>query len=358
MEKYYQKYIKYKEKYLQYKNSNNILVGGGKKIFNLSKTYNYKKGKLQDNLIEFEKKFGNSFQIKYMDHILDIDLKKVKLPNEVEFYRMTYDIPHRTTFLTPIIIDFIDIKKTQKNNITYISNIQKTDKLSGSDLLKISLEINKILGAEKTMLYDGTRVKCDKNNEEMDLSLLKLIERDKTFYMNLGFEFEVDNDAWSYWRWSDKDKFMKEINRLLTNIRNIKTSDIIKEYKETLDLINDIIKDNYKGKFDILKNNSNPTRNDEIYIEKPEEKIKEIFDESKQVLDILYKYKDEVKFYKILIKLFKDNCAEYLILYKYIVENLRTQIVYNKKIIKRDYVNDFDKLKTYRSMYMYSYTFK
>jgi len=260
MEKYYQKYIKYKEKYLQYKNSNNILVGGGKKIFNLSKTYNYKKGKLQDNLIEFEKKFGNSFQIKYMDHILDIDLKKVKLPNEVEFYRMTYDIPHRTTFLTPIIIDFIDIKKTQKNNITYISNIQKTDKLSGSDLLKISLEINKILGAEKTMLYDGTRVKCDKNNEEMDLSLLKLIERDKTFYMNLGFEFEVDNDAWSYWRWSDKDKFMKEINRLLTNIRNIKTSDIIKEYKETLDLINDIIKDNYKGKFDILKNNSNPTR--------------------------------------------------------------------------------------------------
>jgi len=125
-----------------------------------------------------------------------------------------------------------------------------------------------------------------------------------------------------------------------------------------LDLINDIIKDNYKGKFDILKNNSNPTRNDEIYIEKPEEKIKEIFDESKQVLDILYKYKDEVKFYKILIKLFKDNCAEYLILYKYIVENLRTQIVYNKKIIKRDYVNDFDKLKTYRSMYMYSYTFK
>ena len=352
---YYQKYIKYKQKYIKLKN-NNILIGGTKKIFDLSKKYDYTKGELQNNLIKFEKEFGNNFQIKYEDHILDIVFKKAKFPNDVKFYRMIYDIPHRTTTLAPLIIDFVDIRKTEPNNISYLYNIQKTDKLSGSDLVKIALKINEILGAEKMLVRDGTKVKCNKNNQDMDLSLLKLIERDKTFYMNLGFDFEVDNNAFAYLRWSDKKKFMKEIKRLLTNIRNIKTSDLIKEYEETLDLLNYIIEVNYKGEFNILIYNSEPTRDDEIYIEKPQEKIKEIIDESIQVLNILYKYKDEKKFYKILIKLFKDDCAEYSILYKYIVKNLRTQIIYNNKVIKRKYVNDFDKLILYRS-YTYSYTF-
>jgi len=354
---YYQKYIKYKEKYINLKN-NNILVGGTKKIFDLSETYDYKKGELQNNLKKFEKEFGNEFQIKYEKHIIDIKFEKAKLPNEVEFYRMIYDIPHRTTNLTPLIIDFIDIRNTETNNISHLTNIHNTDKLSGTDLVKISIKINEILGATKLLVRDGTKVKCNKNNQEMDLSFLKLIERNETFYMKLGFDFEVDNNGWGYWKWSDKDKFMEEINRLLINIRKIKTSEIIKEYEKTLDLINQIIKDNYKGKLDIIITKSEPTRINEIYVENPYDKIKELFDESKQVLDILYKYKDENKFYKILVKLFKDNCAEYLTLYRYIVSNLRTHIIYNKTTIKRDYVDDFDKLIIYRGIYMYSYTFK
>ena len=64
-------------------------------------------------------------------------------------------------------------------------------------------------------------------------------------------------------------------------------------------------------------------------------------------------------FYKILVKLFKDNCAEYSILNKYIIGNMRgrTQLIYGKKIIKRDYVIDFDWLIAYRYIYRYSYTF-
>ena len=40
---YYQKYIKYKHKYIKLKNNNN-LIGGTKKIFDLSKNMIIKKG--------------------------------------------------------------------------------------------------------------------------------------------------------------------------------------------------------------------------------------------------------------------------------------------------------------------------
>ena len=71
--------------------------------------------------------------------------------------------------------------------------------------------------------------------------------------MNFNFDFEIDNNILPYWKWSDKDKFLREINRLLTNIKNIKTSDIIKEYEGTLDLINIIYNVMMNTLFSLIK---------------------------------------------------------------------------------------------------------
>ena len=186
---------------------------------------------------------------------------------------------------------------------------------------------------------------------------MKLIERDKTFYMSLGFDFEITNHQFPYVRFDNKETFIKEINRLIKNIRSIKTIDLIKEYENTINLLNTIIKDNYKGEFQILNNNSNPTKKEDIFVSEPKDKINELFVECKDILDILHKYTNIKLFYKILVKLFKTNCTEYGILYKYIVENQRTKIIYNNKIIKRNYVYDFDMLIMYRYNYLYSYVF-
>lgn len=330
----------------------------GSKIFDLKKKYpEYKTGFLQQNLKEFTKKFGSKFRIKYKNIYIHVSLEKVKLLNGIEFYRMIYDIPHRTTHLTPFIIDFVDSINSELNNNSYISNIHKTDKISGSEMIKICLSINRILGVIKTYLYDGTQVKCDKNNEKMDLSLLKLIERKLTFYTNLGFDFEVTNKDWLYLKYSNKYELKDKVNILIKNIRAIRTKDVIKEYNKTLELLVKIIINNYNGKFEILTDNSNPSRLDEIYSENPKEKILEIFTEAKEVLAILNKYKKEDKLYKILIKTFKKSCNEYTILNKYIIENLRTKIIYNKEIIERTYVEDFNYLMMYRFNSCFSYTF-
>ena len=346
---YKSKYLKYKQKYL-------IQIGGGK-IFDLSKTYKYKKGELQKNLKQFEKDYGNNFKLKYNGITIDVELKKIKLPSKLEFYSISYDIPHRTSQLKPLRIDFLDITNSELNNISYIPYIQKTDKFSGTDLVKMCLEINRILGAEKTLLNDSATIICDMNGSELDLSFIKLLEKDKTFYMNLGFDFELVKSNTPYFDFTDKKELDKEIDRLLKNIRNIKTKDIINEYEDTLDLINKIIKENYKEKIEILYDNSFPTIHDETYDGNPDGKISSIFDECKDVLGILYKYKDEKYLYKILIKLFKDNCYEYALLNHYILMNMRTTFQYGKKNIKRNYVIDLHTLRQFRHHYHYSYTF-
>ena len=190
----------------------------------------------------------------------------------------------------------------------------------------------------------------------MDLSYIKLIERGTTFYMNLGFDFEVTDKDWFYKKFSSTKELKKKIFNLIKKIRTIKTITLIKEYEETLSLLVKIIKDNYKGKFDILYNNSNLTRESEIYAGNPYKKITEIFDECKIILEILNKYKNIDKFYLILVKTFRETCDEYTTLNKYIIENDRTKIIYNKTIIKRNYIIDFNLLKNLRYSY-YAYSF-
>lgn len=331
---------------------------GGEKIFDITHTEypEYKTGKLIENVSKLYKKYGSKFSIKMNDIVIPVKLVKTKLPNGLKFYRLIYDIEHRTTRLTPIIIDFLDPIKVEINNFSYISNIQKTNDISGSNLVKICLAINKILGAKKTYLGDGTEVLCAKNNQLMDLSYIKLIERGTTFYMNLGFDFEVTDKDWFYKRFSSTKELKKKIYSLIKKIRTIKTITLINEYEATLSLITKIIKDNYKGKFEILYNNSNLTKEAEIYAENPYKKITEIFDECKTMLEILNKYKNIEKFYLILVKTFRETCDEYTTLNKYIMENDRTKIIYDKAVIKRNYVIDFDLLKNLRYS-MYSYTF-
>ena len=268
---------------------------------------------------------------------------------------MMYDIKKRTYELTPFIIEFIDPITMEKNNTTYISNIHRTEKISGSEMVKICLRINEVLGAEKTILGDGTKVVCELNKEEMDLSYLKLLERKKTFYMNLGFDYEITKDRFFHMRIEDKDEFTKKINETIDKIRSIKTEEIIEEYEKTMELVVRMIRENYKEKIEMKKSVWNPIYKD-IYIENPENKIMEILEECKKVLDVLNKYREIEYLYEVMIKIFKEKCDEYVVITKYIVENTRTKIKYGKEKIRRKYVKDFSLLVDLRYIW-YSYKF-
>jgi hypothetical protein len=333
------------------------------KTFDLAKKYpQYKKGDLHNNLDKFIKDFGKKFRIKYGSIVLDdVIIMSVYAPSSTKFYRMMYDIPNRTTTLAPFIIDFIDPFKSVVNNNTYIANIQKTKDISGSNMTKICLAINRILGVTKTSLGDGTQITCEKTKQELDLSYIKLIERGTTFYMNLGFQFDANKEQSTplyFYKFNDQESILKHVNMLINNIKSIKTTDIIKELENTFDIINEAVKGNYSKKLKILYNKyPNPTRDNIICENDPEQKLVDIFKESKDVLDILYEYKNEKFIHKILINLFKTSCEKYFILYKYFVENERMELSYGKKAVGRRYRQYFEQLAVIKNWYWYFYTF-
>lgn len=356
MNNYYKKYIKYKFKYI------NLLenqIGGKKelKIFDLSGEHDFVSGDVEENLKKLEKGFGKRFIIKStkLDVEVEVDLYKIKLLSDLEIYRMKYDIPDRSTYLSPFIIDFFDITKSELNNNSYIYDIQKTDKISGTQMVKLCLEINKILGVNKVFLLDDATVKCGKN--DLNLSFIKLLEYGKTFYMKLGFEFEMTNHQSPYYRFTSKTKFLKEFERLLESIKSIKTSVIIEEYEQTLDLINLMIKQNYKQELQIYTDNSYPVELETYREPNPKDSIEEIFEECEKVLEILNEYKDFKYLYEILIILFKKKCEDYYTLFIYIISNQRKKLVYGKTEIVRPYINDFNFFLEYIYKYYYSYTF-
>lgn len=344
------------EKYLINKKSY-ILHGGSKmNIFNLSKSH-YKQGNLQNNLEEFRKKYvkNSKCKIKYKSLILDMTFREGKNVQGITFYQLIYDVPNRSSGLYPMKIDFIDPLIIEKNNNTYISNIHKTDKISGSNMVKICLEINKRLGAVKTTLGDGTNIKC--NDYKMDLSFIKLIEKKTTFYMNLGFKFEIKSTPYFYYKFNKLDDLIKEVNNIVDHIRKIKISEIILECKKVLNLITQIITSNYKYKVEIYLSNSTPYEKNYYLKESPLSKLNEIYNYYKSILDILHSNIKLKYFYKLLIKMFKDNnCSNYKILNDYMFDETYMIKYGNKRIIRKN-CDIYAFLNIYRSWYLYSYYF-
>ena len=58
-------------------------------------------------------------------------------------------------------------------------------------MVKIVMAIKKILNVKKTYIHDGTQIKC--GTFKYDLSHMKLLEKNKTFYMNFGFKFIISH---------------------------------------------------------------------------------------------------------------------------------------------------------------------
>ena len=157
------------------------------KTLDILKKHNFTDN-VQKNIKLLLKNYGNKFNIKYNKHILTVKLYKNL---DIKCYELCYDIDNRTYDLAPFKITFHDptIVPSQLNNNSYISNIHKTEQITGSEMIEIALTINKMLNVKKTYIHDGTKIKC--GTLEYDLSYMKLLEKNTTFYMKFGFKFKI-----------------------------------------------------------------------------------------------------------------------------------------------------------------------
>ena len=306
---------------------------------------------VQKNIKMLEKKYGNTFIIKCGDLLLEVNLKKNK---NKKCYSMYYDVADRTQSLYPFRIDFKDIKTNELNNNSYIANIHKTDKIKGTTMINIALQINKILNVNKTNVYDGTIVECHGIN--YDLSYMKLLEKNKTFYMNVGFVFSLDiHDQIQFKTSEEKYKF---VIKTIEQCKKVKLVDLQNFYIKLLNLIHKILKEQDYSKMKIYR----MAEIGNIFIKHADRiSITAIIDEITMMLDIITVNKQNkiVYLYELMLIYFNNNNTCHMLdsILKYIVENDHYKITYKNKKISYKIFECFKILRVVRmSLFEYNFT--
>jgi hypothetical protein len=312
------------------------------KTFDLYKKYDFITLDVQNNLKILQKKFGNKFNIK---------CKSIIIPVVLYFdfcYRIYYDIENRTFDLYPFKIKFIDLATNTLNNNSYISNIHKTNTINGSLMVLIVLQLNKVLNVKKSYIYDGTSIKCKGNN--FDLSYIKLLEKNITFYMKFGFEFDIKIHD-SYMNFHTSIEKYNYIMNIIKKCKKIKNSNIKKLYIKILNLLNIIIKEQQYDKLKIQnKDGNNMWFKEFVYVD-------DLLYEAKLMLELCNNIK-ETYLYETIIKLFNDknNCDKLNLINRYIIENQAFNIIYKNTTINYKLVECFRILKNLRySLFVYNY---
>ncbi len=311
------------------------------------------------NLQLIEKKFGSKFKIKFDDIEVNVVLQKKTLDsNKLKFYVLNYDEPDRTDDLYPFKISFFDPIINKVNNNSYIANIRKTKKISGSSMVKLVLEINRLLHIKKTFLWDGSSVPC--HNDEIDLGLMKIFEKGHTFYMNFGFKPDTTQSNYNLVVFDNIEQLETKLKFLVNKVKKITISSIISQYEKLLDIITKIIKSQDYESLQIVNLESYSftplDSNQTVLVKDPKRRINGLFEETNQVLQILLKTKQKY-LVNYLVELFKTNCVDCSILLKYLCYNLNYKIIWKKNQIQRNYLIYFHYIISIRKYFYYSYTF-
>jgi hypothetical protein len=306
---------------------------------------------VQKNIKIILNEYTSKFYVKYKK--IKIPVTMDKDPNKI-FYSLIYDVENRTYDMFPIKINFIDITihGGELNNNSYIANIHKTDKLSGSDMIQIALFINRAFNVKKSYIYDGTLVEC--NGAKYDLSYLKLLEKSETFYTKFGFKFGLD--VFDCMKFSSSDEKHKYVMSMIKKCKKVKINDIKTHYLNMLNLIQKIVKEQEYSKVKIYYFRATERKN-MWTTNKPELSIFELFYEINEMLQIFNQTKEKY-LYKLMVGLFNDKskCQNYNIISKYLIDNQFYKITYKDTTIKYDLLECFKILQGLRySIYEYTY---
>jgi len=317
-------------------------------VIDLDSRLDFITNNLQDNLKIIFHKYGDKFIIKHDTLNIEVEFKKInhRPYNDIDFYRLEHRIEHRTMSRQPLIIDFVDPIDFVLNNNVCLTSIQRTETLSGTELVNLSILICKKFGVEKIITGDEATITCDssqnsthngtKSGAKIDLSLMKLLEKKKTYYMNFGFKIGPSNSSYFLGKIKDIDIVNRLVNDLVDRLRVVQTTDIKDELIKTIEVIK-----TSTNKFDIIKKPL-PV----MYLFEPYyvDDVKNVSDglvrECTNVISILDKYPNIKHIYKLLLKLFRESCDECAQLLNYLAYNNK-YVQYNNHEIKRSYNDDF-----------------
>jgi len=332
-------------------------------------TLDMEQGNIQSNIKKIDTEYGSEFmceskdlnikiQVKlYQEHVVSVGFK---------YYTLIYDIPAREFDMFPLKINFIDPEMKKLGSNVYIQNIHATPEITGTVLVKFALKLLKGLGCIKAYLNDGTNVKCQSNSLGYDLTYYKLLEKNKSFYMGLGFDYDIIVTHIYPTSFKSKSKLKKFMNKIIKTCRKIKIVKLVNDYKKLLEICTQIIKNpGLKNNLIVRCTNTyniiEPVETKNIWI--CETHILNLVQECTEMLQMLKFETNSENKYKYLsdlvVNLFKSEKSCWVIepFEKYIMNSKIYEIEYNNIILSRKYLDCFKVLKQFRYNSDYSYQF-
>jgi hypothetical protein len=293
------------------------------------------------------------FKIKHNDIIMKVKLAKIKsITNNVEFYTLFYKKIINDD-MSPLKIDYIHPFTLEVNNDCYIASLHRIENMSGTQIMDIMIKLNKLLNVKNVYLSDGSTVII--GDQKKDLSIMKMLETNKTYYMRFGFDFTLYGMVNYIYKFNNIDDLHKLVNKTIKKIRNITTKQIHDEYTNLTDMLNrvddnniDKLKIYFKGRPSIV-----PASLSKIYKSSVTKDVVEgLKAEAINVIDVISKF-NHTYIYEILVDLFNKRDERYIILNDYLMSSTRYIIKFEKHIIKRKYITWFHLLNVILADYYY-----
>lgn len=204
------------------------------KLFDLNLDHKFSND-FQKNLDVVYKNLGNHFMLKFEEDVIPMQMHHFD-NGDTKFYMMAY---YDDTFIqqkSPLRITFINTINGEHDGTIEFSSIRKINDISGTTLVKLAIKLSTILGFKKGVLLDRASIWCH-GDEDFDLSLMKLIDSGKTFYEDLGFKPLMNDTIHVYYKYKSIDSLLKKRDKLIKNIKNVKISDLLKLYNESIELL-------------------------------------------------------------------------------------------------------------------------
>ena len=92
----------------------------------------------------------------------------------------------QTTLFGPMKL--VVVENTRKS--INLLNLHKTSDRSGTETLCLAVALARVLGAKTVTLNDQSSISCDKNDSQMSLAWLRMLQGKPTFYETFGFKHD------------------------------------------------------------------------------------------------------------------------------------------------------------------------
>jgi len=264
-----------------------------------------------------------------------LKLKKVKsaINSKLDFYSITTIEKAAVGVEYVFAISFLYNKPSYKN--VYINNISKSEKYSGSNIVKFVIDfLSSFKQAKKVYLKDGSDVSCKNSDDRIDLSMYKLLTSYNGFYQKLGFRLVIID--------GEKD-ITKIMVSLAKKVSNYKVKDILENFKKIIRLV-----EKYKKKISVKYIG----KYEKILYEKSLDNLKDFIYEFGFLCFSMLPYKNYT-FGKYLEKLNTKKCFVLSKLFEILNNNDYFEFSYNKQKIISHFLLDYIKLSIYRYNYQW-----